>query len=96
MLSQERVAEAEAVVRKAAKMNKIEAPHVIFEDYNYHVSLPSWHKVCLIDFVGCQKHSGKFIMDATKRINSVSNISYICKLNPVAPETVKTLPYEVG
>lgn len=29
-------------------------------------------------------------------VSLVSNFPYICKLNPVAPGTVKTLPYEVG
>ncbi|XP_056909363.1 organic cation/carnitine transporter 2-like [Takifugu flavidus] len=37
LLSQGRVAEAEAVVKKAARINKINMPHVVFESYSHHV-----------------------------------------------------------
>uniref|UniRef100_A0A3Q3MLV0 Solute carrier family 22 member 5-like n=1 Tax=Labrus bergylta TaxID=56723 RepID=A0A3Q3MLV0_9LABR len=39
LLSQGRVEEAEAIVRKAARWNKVEAPQVIFEKCSSHVSL---------------------------------------------------------
>ncbi|KAM9348840.1 organic cation/carnitine transporter 2-like [Symphorus nematophorus] len=48
LLSQGRVEEAEAIVRKAAKWNKVKAPGVIFEGYTVNETMPSkkHHSVC--------------------------------------------------
>ncbi|XP_068456356.1 organic cation/carnitine transporter 2-like [Clinocottus analis] len=43
LLSQGRVEEAENIVRKAAKWNKVDAPLVIFEDYSIHADESKTH-----------------------------------------------------
>ncbi|XP_041863614.1 solute carrier family 22 member 4-like isoform X2 [Melanotaenia boesemani] len=49
LLSQGRVEEAEAIVRKAAKWNKVQAPRVIFEDCNINASKNEKEKFNVFD-----------------------------------------------
>ncbi|XP_059207133.1 organic cation/carnitine transporter 2-like [Centropristis striata] len=63
LLSQGRVEEAEAILRKAAKINKIEAPQVIFEDYKVHA-----------DETKTKEHHNIFNLLSTKNIRNTTLI----------------------
>ncbi|XP_019715166.1 solute carrier family 22 member 4-like [Hippocampus comes] len=52
LLCQGRVEEAEAIVRKAARMNKVQAPEVIFEDYLISKEPKPKEKHSILDLVG--------------------------------------------
>ncbi|XP_059208236.1 organic cation/carnitine transporter 2-like [Centropristis striata] len=65
LLSQGRVEEAEAIIRKAAKKNKVEAPQVIFEDYSEHAVETKTHH---------REHHNVFYLLRTKNIRNTTVI----------------------
>ncbi|XP_037605527.1 solute carrier family 22 member 5-like [Sebastes umbrosus] len=68
LLTQGRVAEAETIVRKAAKMNKVEAPRVIFEDYTVHADEKKTHP---------KGHHNVFNLLRTKDIRNTTVILFL-------------------
>ncbi|XP_028450844.1 solute carrier family 22 member 5 [Perca flavescens] len=65
LLSQGRVEEVETIVRKAAKMNKVEAPQVIFDDYSVHADETNAHP---------KQHHNVFNLLRTKNIRNMTFI----------------------
>ncbi|KAF1378330.1 hypothetical protein PFLUV_G00189420 [Perca fluviatilis] len=65
LLSQGRVEEAETIVRKAAKMNKVEAPQVIFDNYSVHADETKAHP---------KQHHNVFNLLRTKNIRNMTVI----------------------
>ncbi|XP_042354906.1 solute carrier family 22 member 5-like isoform X2 [Plectropomus leopardus] len=68
LLSQGRVEEAEAILRKAAKMNKVEAPRVIFEDHITHTDEAETHP---------EEHYNIFDLLRTKNIRNITIILFL-------------------
>ncbi|XP_008286214.1 solute carrier family 22 member 5-like isoform X2 [Stegastes partitus] len=68
LLAQGRVEEAEAILRNAAKKNKVEAPQVIFEDYN-HAEPETAAKA---DKTQAQEHYNVFHLLSTSNIRNTT------------------------
>uniref|UniRef100_A0A671WGP9 Major facilitator superfamily (MFS) profile domain-containing protein n=1 Tax=Sparus aurata TaxID=8175 RepID=A0A671WGP9_SPAAU len=65
LLSQGRLEEAEAIIRHAAKINKVEAPQVIFEDYSIYADETNTHP---------ENHPNFFDLLSTRNIRNTTII----------------------